>query len=62
MRVHHRPFQFHDYPDLFEWLAVRDQRITNLAVRRIAQRYGLSMSAAAVIARLAGLGVSESAR
>jgi hypothetical protein len=56
MRLHHQPFRFHDHPDLFDWLAERQLRAADPAARRIAHRYGLSIFAAATIARLAGLG------
>jgi hypothetical protein len=58
-RLHHRPFRFHDHPSLFDWLAERQLRAADPAARRIARRYGLSIFAAATIARLAGLGAPE---
>jgi hypothetical protein len=41
---------------LFDWSRERELRRTNLAARRIAERFGVPLVHAATIARLAGIG------
>lgn len=44
------------HPDLFEWHREQELRHTNPAARRIAARYGVTLSQAATIVGLAGIG------
>jgi hypothetical protein len=49
-RNHHLP------PDLFDWARERDLRAANPIIRRLVDRYGISVHHAAAIAAAAGLG------
>jgi hypothetical protein len=42
--------------DLFDWSNERELRRNDRAVRRIAERFGITLVHAATIARLAGIG------
>ena len=44
------------HPDLFDWHRERELRNANLAARRIAKCYGVTLSHAVTISRLAGIG------
>jgi hypothetical protein len=46
----------HHQPDLFDWARERELRAANPNVRRLADRYGISVHHAATIAAAAGLG------
>jgi hypothetical protein len=43
-------------PDLFDWHRERELRRANPAAQRIAEHYGVTLSHAATIASLAGIG------
>lgn len=49
-------------PDLFMWRPVPVLSAAPIAARKLAQRYGITMSHAIVVARLAGLGIETEAR
>jgi hypothetical protein len=49
-------------PDLFSWRPTPILNVAPIAVRKLAQRYGISVPHAIVVARLAGLGVEAEAR
>jgi hypothetical protein len=42
--------------DLFVWGNERELQRSNLAARRIAERYGITLTHAATVAKLAGIG------
>ncbi len=46
-------------PDLFSWRPVPVLNAVPIAVRKLAQRYGISIPHAVIVARLAGIGGSE---
>jgi hypothetical protein len=51
-----RQSQRNYHPDLFDWRREQVLRHSNPTARRIAERYGVTISQAATIARLAGIG------
>jgi hypothetical protein len=46
-------------PDLFSWCPFPVLTVAPVAVRKLAERYGISIAHATIVARLAGLGGSE---
>jgi hypothetical protein len=46
-------------PDLFSWRSTQILNTAPIAVRKLAQRYGITIPHAIIVARLAGLGGSE---
>jgi hypothetical protein len=46
-------------PDLFSWRPTPIQNTAPIAARKLAQRYGITIPHAIIVARLAGLGGSE---
>lgn len=51
-----RPLCRNLHPDLFDWHRERELKRTSPNATRIARRYGVTLSHAATIVRLAGLG------
>jgi hypothetical protein len=49
-------------PDLFSWRPTPILNVAPIAVRKLAQRYGITVPHAIVVARLAGLGIETEAR
>lgn len=49
-------------PDLFSWYSTPVLNVVPIAVRKLAQRYGITIPHALVVARLAGLGIETEAR
>jgi hypothetical protein len=46
-------------PDLFSWRPIPVLNTAPIAVRKLAQRYGITVPHAATVARLAGIGGRE---
>jgi hypothetical protein len=49
-------------PDLFSWRSAQILNPAPIAARKLAQRYGITVPHALVVARLAGLGIETEAR
>jgi hypothetical protein len=49
-------------PDLFSWYSTPVLNVAPIAVRKLAQRYGITIPHAIVVARLSGLGIETEAR
>jgi hypothetical protein len=49
-------------PDLFSWRPAPILNVAPISVRKLAQRYGITIPHAIVVARLAGLGIETEAR
>jgi hypothetical protein len=47
------------HPDLFSWYSAPVLNAAPIAARKLAQRYGITIPHAIIVARLAGLGGSE---
>jgi hypothetical protein len=47
---------------LFDWRPTPILNVAPIAVRKLAQRYGITVPHAIVVARLAGLGIETEAR
>ena len=55
-KIHYRKAKSHGTPDIFDWFAERELRARDPVARRIAQRFGVSIYHARIIARASGLG------
>lgn len=49
-------------PDLFSWRPTPILNVAPIAARKLAQRYGITIPHAIIVARLAGLGIETEAR
>lgn len=49
-------------PDLFSWRSAPILNAAPIAARKLAQRYGITIPHAIIVARLAGLGIETEAR